>query len=152
MNPGDDLIQKEKRETSLIFSELLKEYTGYKGIWLEFKPQHVEKARTTFAYQMTDNETPLLFHDGSLLKNGKSGFLITDIALYTSYSSIKRIPLNQIQSVTIKKTNVTVLCVSYMPRLIVNGHYVLYACEAADFIEQVLKALSKKCTAVKETQ
>lgn len=66
MNPGDDLIQKEKRETSLIFSELLKEYTGYKGTWLEFKPQHVEKARTTFAYQMTDNETPLLFHDGSL--------------------------------------------------------------------------------------
>jgi hypothetical protein len=143
MNHGDNLIKTTKQDTSRTFSKLLKEYTGYKGTWLEFKPQHIEKARTTFAYQMTDNETPLLFHDGSLLQNGKSGLLITDRAIYTSYSSTKRIPLNQIHSVMVEKNNVTVLYISSMPHLLVNGQYILYVCDAVDFIEQVLKTLSK---------
>ncbi len=66
------------------------------------------------------------------------------MAIYTSYPSTKRIPLNQIQSVTVEKTNVTALGICSMPHLVVNGHYILYTCDADHFIEQVLKTLSKK--------
>ena len=122
--------------------DLMRRYIGYKGSLLDFKPRQVEKARTKFAHQMTDDETPLLFHDGSLWQNGGSGLLITNRAIYNSYSTPKCIPLNQIKSVIIEKTNVTALGLGSMPHLVVNGEYILYACDAVYFLKEVIRGLS----------
>ncbi len=78
------LVPKEQAES--IVRAIAKRH-GAKGILRtlgNFRPEHLANAAARFAKEMTEDETPLAFLDTSVLKNGKSGFLLTNRAVYSS--------------------------------------------------------------------
>lgn len=62
------------------------------------RPEQVNHARTSFAAAMRDDETPLVFVDCSLLKNGNAGFLVTNRQVYSSFHPLP-VPLRAIRDV-----------------------------------------------------
>ncbi len=80
------LVPQEEAESLL--REIAEKYK-VKGISRKlgnFRDDHLANAAARFAKDMEDDETPLALIDSSFLKNGKAGFLLTNRALYSSFS------------------------------------------------------------------
>lgn len=93
---------------------------------VNFSARQVANARRTFADEMQDDETPLVFFDRSLFSSGKSGLLITDRAVYCSPPK-RRIPLVQIYTASVERPTfrqqLRRMQVPGMRRVFINGEF-----------------------------
>src|SRR5687768_6945974 len=71
-----------------------------------FSPKLLAAAKSSFAAQMVEQETPLVLFDRSFLLNGKAGILLTDRAIYSS-SPRGCVPLASIRSIHVERANMS---------------------------------------------
>jgi hypothetical protein len=67
-----------------------------------FEEDYLEKARSSFAQDLEDDEIPLVRIDTSFFKTGKAGLLLTNRTLYSSFLE-SPMPLEEITDVVLKK-------------------------------------------------
>ncbi len=106
-------------------------------MWIDYTPKQLENAKIKFASKITDDEIILLFYDNTLLRNGKSGIIITNHSIYKSDPK-ECIPLQRIQSINIVKAGTTTLGATTVPRLIINDKCFWKGWELGEFIEKII--------------
>jgi hypothetical protein len=83
------LVPKEEAEAII---RAFAEKHGAKGVLRklgDFPPDHLANAAARFAKEMTDEETPLALVDTSMMRNGKSGFLLTNRGLFRAVAATR---------------------------------------------------------------